>query len=967
MNPGENQTGLRNLPLSHYLLRGMRPNAAAHYQELRQLQEEQAAVPPLRAGPFRVFGLDRFDKVLQECGFTRDSFIAGLSQGCDVFELTYDGKSSGSFRGLIGWGRFIIRLSFKTASTESGPQLGQSDWTLNDLLRSRDNHSIQPFSCIEATWRKYIHTESPLLGDALGLLRDLVVLQARRKECGEMIPRIRRLATGDTPELAEQLSTWRRVCDLERDLSSQVGVTRIERVGQDYRLIPEKQQRVEEWVEERESLNPEGVDWVRHKLEMRLGNECARLVVQNVESTPAGDGDGEIVLTVACDNPHGRAVADLLCDDDSIPRGGDDGVRLFLPDSQMNQIDDAVDWIDTNPDTRSRNRSGIVGNDLAPDDQTLKTLQTILTGADGLEPRQQDWPPLPVPPLQRLSPAQEKAVRAAVFGTDMTLIQGPPGTGKTTVILEILRQLFHRHRKNQGFKVLLVAPTHCAVDNVLERLVDSRLGTSLVMELGVALYRAGSTTKIAEHLRAFTPDCLNTEYCRRLETAVAESVRFAQSQAALEQGMIDTTAEGAKHDGAAWENALESGELPDDQWSSSWPQGLDGEWKQQVTTQSGRVGAWRHWRVHGVNPKKREELLRRWLAFLQCNPRFFSELLVANANLVCATTIGCATHPKLRAASYDYVIVDEAGKEEARRLLVPLIRGERWVLVGDHQQLPPYADVELQDRLVREGLDPRIVTRSLFEKLQAPFEKRGCYVFLDRQGRMHPDISAFISQRFYDGKLDNFPHAASHSIPKPSFLPDDPKLLVIDTGRLPDCSELRNNRGNGFFNPTEAKIAVHLLQAFVNSSTWTESCRIGVIAPYRRQVEELASFARRNSVLKKLLKQGLLHIGTVDSFQGQERDLIIFSCTRSNSRGAFGFADNAQRLNVALSRAKARLIVLLDGSTVERAVRNHNSKTYEVTSAEAETRDHLHALLEFARGRNGVIEVPRDWQQRWQG
>ena len=447
------------------------------------------------------------------------------------------------------------------------------------------------------------------------------------------------------------------------------------------------------------------------------------------------------------------------------------------------------------------------------------------------------------------------------------------------------------------------------------------------MELGVAPYRVGSTRRIAEHLRGFTPDCLNTKYREDLERDVAQAVGMANRDCKRDKHVLKVLRDGAACDAVSWSSALQSGSLLEPEpWD--WPSSLEEHWEAEVTTQEGRVRAWRHWRARGTRPEERVSLLQRWLDFLRNNPRFFSELLVANANLVCATTIGCATHRELRSVVYDYVIVDEAGKEEARRLLVPLIRGERWVLVGDHQQLPPYVDDKLKACLVREGLDPEIITRSLFEELQSPFERHGRYVFLDRQGRMHPDISAFVSHQFYKDQLHDFPHASSHSIPRPQFLPDDPKLLVLDTGWLPEPSEKSNDRRKGFYNPIECELAIHLLQSFVKLPCWqqglddvaaTDRLSVGVIAPYRRQVEELTRLAKRVAILKQLIAQGQLQIGTVDSFQGQERDLILFSCTRSNDAGEFGFADNKQRLNVALSRARARLIVLVDGSTVQRA------------------------------------------------
>src|SRR5260370_40531785 len=182
----------------------------------------------------------------------------------------------------------------------------------------------------------------------------------------------------------------------------------------------------------------------------------------------------------------------------------------------MRLIDSSLSLIDPRPKPRSDKRGG-VGEALIPDDISLRTLQRILASATELEPITSIWPSLPMPPLAQLSPKQEEAVRAAIFGPDMTLIQGPPGTGKTTVILEILRPLFRMHGRDAGFKVLLVAPTHVAVDNVLERLVAPRRGSNLVMELGVAPYRVGSTRRIAEHLRGFTPDDQTTRNRKDLE------------------------------------------------------------------------------------------------------------------------------------------------------------------------------------------------------------------------------------------------------------------------------------------------------------------------------------------------------------------------------------------------------------------------------------------------------------------
>jgi len=907
----------------------------------------------LNGGSFRLRITRQKKEELERRGLAPEKLCAAMSHGLDLYEVM--GRECNVLVGVPEGLSCYIRLApYK-------PSRRDSDWRLVRIYRA---DSVLPtFARIVARWEEGVSGVNPLSGDAPALIRDLEVLQRRRGEVHQEITTLVECLTQNSPELSERIDCWKRVCQIERDMM-EVGVASLERDGQDFSLVPEEQEMVEEWIAGLDTLNPEGIVWDRYPLKLQVGDGHARLVIRSVkDATPE---NGEIALKVSCEDPRGRALVEQLCDNAVAGEVEErEEVRLFLPDTQLGLIEQALNLLDPRQKTRSENR-GIVGEELAPDDLSLNTLRRILAAPDELEPMTAEWPPLPIPPLTPLSPKQEEAVRAAIFGPDMTLIQGPPGTGKTTVILEILRQLFHLHGKDTGFKVLLVAPTHVAVDNVLERLIATRNATNLVMELGIAPYRVGSTRRIPEHLRGLTPDCLNTKYAEDLERDVARAAIQAEQEWHRDLQVLEVLRDGARWDAESWALALKAGTLPESK-SWEWPASLDEQWLTVLTTQEGRVRAWRHWRARGTRPKERATLLQRWLDFLRNNPRFFSELLLANANLVCATTIGCATHPELRSIVYDYVIVDEAGKEEARRLLVPLIRGERWILVGDHQQLPPYADDRLQAQLVRQGLDPKTVTRSLFEELQGPFEERGRYVFLDLQGRMHPDISAFVSKQFYGGRLHDFPHVAAHELMCPAFLPDAPKLLVLDTRHLPDRQETK--RGTGYVNLLEQELVVLILQAFARLAIFQNSLAddvgaglptIGVIAPYRRQVEELEHRVQRDPLLKALVRKKALHVGTVDSFQGLEKDLIIFSCTRSNPQGRLGFVDNRQRLNVAFSRARCRLIVLADGCTVERA----RLRT-DVSGIEAETRDHLHALFAFSSDRGGVLEVPQDWRTRW--
>ncbi|MBA2224702.1 AAA family ATPase [thermophilic bacterium 2918] len=908
----------------------------------------------LHAGFIRLCVSERSKEELQQHKLTPEQLCQAMTRGLHLYEVT--GQESDVLVAVPEGLQCQIRL------TPQKPLIGISDWMLIGTRKA--DLALSPFARIVARWEEGVPGRTPLAGNAPELIRELLVLQGQQQEIATRIKTVEEWLIGKTPELSKRIASWRKVCELERD-TLEVGVTCLKREGPDYLLIPEKQETVKEWIDGLVSLNPEGIHWDRYPLELRVGEDYARLIIRSVQGTE--DGVGEIVLNVGCDSPRGLALIERVCDSAAAEDKERENIRLFLPDTQLRLIDNALDLLDLDQQNQAEKR-GIVGEELTLDDMTLNTLRTILSSPEQLDPITSPWPPLPIPPLTPLSAKQEEAVRAAIFGPDMTLIQGPPGTGKTTVILEILRQLFRMHRKNPGFKVLLVAPTHVAVDNVLERLVTPRGGTNLVMELGIAPYRVGSTHRIPEHLRGFTLDCFNTEYREKLEQQVGKKLEKFRQALRRDRQVWDILEDGAACDAVSWSFALQNGELLNlGPWECH--PALERELPIDFNCQEGRVRAWRQLRAQGTRPEECVRLLRRWLEFLQKNPRFFSELLIANANLVCATTIGCATHRELRSVVYDYVIVDEAGKEEARRLLVPLIRGEKWVLVGDHQQLPPYSDDELQKRLRREGLDPKVITRSLFEELQEPFEKSGRYVFLDHQGRMHPDISAFVSQQFYGGRLHDFPHVANHTMPRPAFLPDRPNLLVLDTQQLPDRQEKR--LGTGYVNSLEQELAVFILRAFaklpefqVDKADDKESSvpTLGVIAPYRRQVEKIRDLLRKDQKLNKLLSAGILHVGTVDSFQGQERDLIIFTCTRSNSQGRLGFVDNRQRLNVAFSRARCLLLVIADGSTVELA-----RKRSDVTGDEAETRDHLHALFVFAHGRGGLLKVPQKWQTRWSG
>jgi superfamily I DNA and/or RNA helicase len=239
------------------------------------------------------------------------------------------------------------------------------------------------------------------------------------------------------------------------------------------------------------------------------------------------------------------------------------------------------------------------------------------------------------------------------------------------------------------------------------------------------------------------------------------------------------------------------------------------------------------------------------------------------------------------------------------------------MLVGDHKQLPPYLDEEVRAwaALQPDGADPGqigevtdLLAKSGFELL-FPRAPQTNAVWLRTQRRMPAQIADFVSSTFYFGRLrTEHPGAPANTLFRSPF-------AMVDTGdREPaeraetDMSRLREATRHGYRNELEAGIIVALLQELVGQyRDWA------VIVPFNAQKELLTS---RLSAVFDASARVADHVGSVDSFQGGERDLIIFGFTRSNRHGRIGFLKEARRFNVAITRAKRQLVLVGDLSTL---------------------------------------------------
>jgi hypothetical protein len=333
--------------------------------------------------------------------------------------------------------------------------------------------------------------------------------------------------------------------------------------------------------------------------------------------------------------------------------------------------------------------------------------------------------------------------------------------------------------------------------------------------------------------------------------------------------------------------------------------------------------------------EKRAKLLQDWRNELESRTEQLIPELLRYADVVGATCIGAATAKGLADIEFDLAIVDEAGQICLPDLLVPLVRAKRSVLVGDHNQLPPFVDsnvqtwldslssqTQLELSLTDEEADSEriteLLTKSAFEQLFIDRADPAHVVRFTEQRRMPQVISDFASHHFYNNQLrtcseDQYIYA---HLRDPLFLRP---LAFVDTSSLPfdqrkeEKKEASESWGIvGFANRAEARLIARIAALYEQEGMdWV------IIVPYRAQAHLITQ------QLSNRIEAGTFkleeRIATVDSFQGGERDKVIYGFTRSNKYGGIGFLKELRRLNVAITRARQQLVLVGDLSTLTQA------------------------------------------------
>ena len=282
--------------------------------------------------------------------------------------------------------------------------------------------------------------------------------------------------------------------------------------------------------------------------------------------------------------------------------------------------------------------------------------------------------------------------------------------------------------------------------------------------------------------------------------------------------------------------------------------------------------------------------------------------LFGEARVIASTLVGAANR-LLDGQKFGTLFIDEAAQALEAACWIPLRRVSRVVLAGDHCQLPPTVK---SIAALKAGLGKTLMERIVEIHPEA-------VTLLKIQYRMNDDIMRFSSNYFYHGQVESAPEVKYRSI-----LDMDVPMTWIDTSQfdLPLTSFKEEFVGESFgrINKAEAELTLFALQNYFEKigkqRLLDERIDVGIISPYRAQVQYLRRLLMKREYFKPFRR--LISVNTVDGFQGQERDIIVISLVRSNDEGQIGFLRDLRRMNVAITRARMKLIILGNAPTMTR-------------------------------------------------
>jgi serine/threonine protein kinase len=536
-----------------------------------------------------------------------------------------------------------------------------------------------------------------------------------------------------------------------------------------------------------------------------------------------------------------------------------------------------------------------------------------------------------------LDKSKNIALSGAMNSRNLYVLEGPPGTGKTKYITALILEHLAR---NPSDRILIASQTNVAVDNVIERLPENLRGATLrvskedssvvsdgaepfILDNKIASWRSeirdrtqGYLDSIMEEIPHLTSSLRILDQLSKLEALLLEGEQFSKR---LKELRTTTTAELLD---------LDLDELPEDkQWivksiaTTCAALRRLGTREEILSSNSSKTISAEIEAIHRREPelqawKQLLDIHAFWLAKFQTDEKL-RQLLIQKAQIIAGTCIGFVRDKHVRNMDFDLCIIDESSRATSNELLVPISRSRKVVLIGDTRQLPPNDEVLLSRPDIMEAfhLKPNDVVETLFGKLvrELPDSSKS---LLTTQYRMAPEIGNLISTCFYDSVLQTVYDESSHlrSLLKP-------EVLWLDTSDKSKHGYEQRTRSGSLRNIDERDVIVRFLQLVARLLTNIpsgvgEPIRVLVISPYKAQVNSL-----RSSLANFTSDRLAVRVETLDAVQGLESDLCILSVTRSNPKGKLGFIGPEfwRRINVALSRARHKLVIVGDVDTVRKS------------------------------------------------
>ena len=454
---------------------------------------------------------------------------------------------------------------------------------------------------------------------------------------------------------------------------------------------------------------------------------------------------------------------------------------------------------------------------------------------------------------ESLNDSQKRAIENALSCQNFFLIHGPFGTGKTRTLVELISQEIR-----QNHKVLATAESNAAVDNILERLMENKK---------LSLTRLGHPQRVSKH------NITQTLAYKAENHELNEKIRKIHKKIdkLFEKRSVFTK--------------------PTPQYRRGY-----GDHDILYNASKGKGG-------RGISAEKMKSMAK-WIEISQQIDEEHDEIkrienrmindIIDKSDVILSTNSSAALEA-IAKTKFDVAVIDEASQATIPSVLIPISKAHRFILAGDHKQLPPTIISEQAMEL------ENTLFESLIEKY--PFKSQ----LLNVQYRMNRLLMKFPNREFYNNGLKS--DASVDEITMGDIISgdDEDALLFLDTSQVDDYGESHIRDSKSIVNRLEAKIATGIAQDYITAGVESED--IGIISPYADQVK----------IMQEMTD---VEVKTIDGFQGREKEIIIISTVRSNEWGNIGFLSDLRRLNVAITRAKRKLIIIGNKETLK------NNPTY---------------------------------------